>query len=50
MHFAPRFANESIVWAVNDRKHKLHGMSSTTGTMTERADALARKDGALTTK
>jgi CO/xanthine dehydrogenase Mo-binding subunit len=36
--------------AVNDRQHKLHGMSSATGTMTLREEALARKDSALTTK
>ena len=35
--------------AVNDYKHKLHGMSSATGTMTLREEALSRKDGALTT-
>jgi hypothetical protein len=36
--------------AVNDRKHKRHGMSSTTGTMTLREEALSRKDSALTTE
>ncbi|MFQ5351081.1 MAG: molybdopterin cofactor-binding domain-containing protein, partial [Thermoanaerobaculia bacterium] len=35
--------------AVNDYKHKLHGMSSATGTMTLREEALKRKDGALST-
>jgi 4-hydroxybenzoyl-CoA reductase subunit alpha len=36
--------------ATNDYKHKLHGMSSATGTMTLREEALDRKDGALTTE
>jgi 4-hydroxybenzoyl-CoA reductase subunit alpha len=35
--------------ATNDYKHKLHGMSSATGTMTLREEALRRRDGALTT-